>query len=75
MTEKYVSVIQDTSEGNKTKVKCAVELTKWFNVKVGLHEESALSPIHFATVINRSTNEIREETPQVMTLADDIAFC
>ena len=38
--------------GSRTTVRDAVELTKWFNIKVELHQELALS---FAIVIDRLT--------------------
>ena len=44
MTEKYVREMQDMYEGSKTIVNCAVGLTKWFNMKVGLHQRLASSP-------------------------------
>ena len=41
----------------------------------GLHEGSALSPCLFAMVIDRMTDEIREEAPWTMMFADDIVIC
>ena len=43
IAENYVRLVQDMYEENKTAVRCAVETTKSFKVKVGLHQESALS--------------------------------
>ena len=35
-----------------------------FEVKVGLHQRSALSPCLFAMAMDRMTDEIREEAPR-----------
>ncbi|KAI5089824.1 hypothetical protein C0J45_19959 [Silurus meridionalis] len=40
VSEKYVRVVQDMYEDSVTAVKCAVGITDWFKVKVGLHQGS-----------------------------------
>ena len=44
-------------------------------LKMGLHQGSSLSPCLFAMVMDRMTDEIREEAPWTMMFADDIAIC
>ena len=56
-------------------MRCAVGVTEGFEVKVGLHEGSALSPCLFAMVMDRMTDEIREEATWTMMFADDIVIC
>ena len=73
--ETYVRVVQDMYEDSITAVKCAMGLTEGFNVKVGLHQGSALSPFLFAIVIDRLTDTVREESPWTMMFADDIVIC
>ncbi|KAK3529159.1 hypothetical protein QTP70_018112 [Hemibagrus guttatus] len=51
VAEKYVRVVQDMYERSRTVVRCAVGQTEEFNVEVGLHQGSALSPFLFAMVI------------------------
>ena len=46
-----------------------------FEVKVGLHQGSALSPCLFAMLKDRMTDEIREEAPWTMMFAGDIVIC
>ena len=44
-------------------------------MKVGLHQGSALSPFLFAIVMDRLTDEVRQEAPWTMLFADDIVIC
>ena len=53
-------------------MRCAVEVTEGFEVKVGLHQGSALSPCLFAMVKDRMTDEIREEAPWTMMFAAEV---
>ena len=75
MAEKYVRLVQDMYEGSETVVRCAVGTTESFKVKVGLHQESALSPLLFAVIMDRLTDEVRREPPWTMLFADDIVIC
>ncbi|KAK3510662.1 hypothetical protein QTP70_012818 [Hemibagrus guttatus] len=52
VAEKYVRVVQDMYERSRTVVRCAVGQTEEFNVEVGLHQGSALSPFLFAIVMD-----------------------
>ena len=62
-------------DDSRTSVRCAVGVTEGFDVKVGLHQGSALSPCLFAMVMDRMADEIREEGPRTMMFADDIVIC
>ena len=42
-------------------LKCAVETTESFKVKVGLHQGSALSLFLFAVIMDRLTDAVRRE--------------
>ena len=55
----YVRLEQDMYEGSKTVVRCAIETTESFKVKIGLHQGSALSPFLFAMIMDRITDEVR----------------
>ena len=63
VAEKYVKVVQDMYEDSVTTVRCAVGMTEGFKVEVGLHQGSALSPFLFAMVMDRLTDEVRQESP------------
>ncbi|MBN3291466.1 POLR protein, partial [Polypterus senegalus] len=73
--EKYVRVVQDMYEGSVTVVRSAVGATDVFKVEEGLHQRSALSPFLFAMVMDRLTDEIRQESPWTVKFADDIVIC
>ena len=75
VAEKYVQVVQDMYDDSVTSVRCAVGTTDEFNVEVGLHQGSALSPFLFAMVMDRLTDDIRQEAPWTMMFADDILMC
>ncbi|KAK3523982.1 hypothetical protein QTP70_017489, partial [Hemibagrus guttatus] len=75
VAEKYVRVVQDMYERSRTVVRCAVGQTQEFNVEVGLHQGSALSPFLFAIVMDQLSEEVRQESPWTMMFADDIVIC
>ncbi|KAK3511623.1 hypothetical protein QTP70_013577 [Hemibagrus guttatus] len=75
VAEKYVRVVQDMYEKSRTVVRCAVGQTEEFNVEVGLHQGSALSPFLFAIVMDQLSEELRQESPWTMMFADDIVIC
>ena len=74
MAEKYVVLVQDMYEGSETVVRCAVETTESFKVKVGLHQGSALIPFLFAVIMDRLTDEVKREPPWTMLYADYIVI-
>ncbi|KAK3553051.1 hypothetical protein QTP86_031188 [Hemibagrus guttatus] len=75
VAEKYVRVVQDMYERSRTVVRCAVGQTEEFNVGLGLHQGSALSPFLFAIVMDQLSEEVRQESPWTMMFADDIVIC
>ncbi|KAK3546717.1 hypothetical protein QTP70_033372, partial [Hemibagrus guttatus] len=75
VAEKYIRVVQDMYERSRTVVRCAVGQTEEFNVEVGLHQGSALSPFLFAIVMDQLSEEVRQESPWTMMFADDIVIC
>ena len=77
LAEKFVRIVQYIIMYNDsiTAVRCAVGVTEGFEVKVGLHQGSALSPCLFAMVMGMMTDDIREEAPWTMMFADDIVIC
>ena len=74
LADKYVTIVQDMYGDSTTAVRCAVGVTEGFEVKMGLYQRSALSPCLFATVMDRMTDEVRQEAPWTMMFADDIVI-
>ena len=75
IAENYVRLLQHMYEGSKAVMRCAVGTTESFKVKVGLHQESALSPFLFAVIMDRLTDEVRREPPWTMLFGDNILIC
>ena len=75
IVETYVLLVQDMYEESETVVRCAVRTTESFEVKVGLHQGSALSPFLFSVIMDRLTDEVRRKPPWTMLFADDIVIC
>ncbi|KAK3546194.1 hypothetical protein QTP70_025231, partial [Hemibagrus guttatus] len=75
VAEKYVRVVQDMYERSRTVVRCTVGQTEEFKVEVGLHQGSALSPFLFAIVMDQLSEEVRQESPWTIMLANDIVIC
>ena len=73
--EKYVRLIQEMYKYAVTKVRSSVGETDGFEVKVGLHQGSALSPFIFNIVMDVMTREVRETVPWSIMYADDIVLC
>ena len=74
-SECYVRVAMDMYDGARTAMRSSAGLTEEFEVGVGLHQGSALSPFLFAIVMDKLTEEIRTESPWDMMFADDIVLC
>ena len=75
IVEKYVQLVQDMYEESETVVRNAIETTESFKIKVGLHQGSTLSPFLFAILMDRLTDEVRQEPLWTMLFADDIVIC
>lgn len=56
-------------------VRSAVGVTRTFKMEVRLHQGSAPSPFLVAVVIDRLTDEIKQESSWTMMFADDIEIC
>ena len=61
IVEKYVRLVQDMHEESETVVRCAIETTESFKLKVGMYQGSALSSFVFAVIMDRLTDEVRRE--------------
>ena len=73
--EKYVLLIKEMFRDVKTRVRSGAGTTEGFEVKVGLHQGSALSPFLFNTVFDVLTRGVRRGVPWSMMYADDLVLC
>jgi len=73
--DKYVRLIQDMYKGGITAVRSSVGMTNQFEVKVGVHQGSALSPFLFTIMMDTITEELREKPPWSMLYADEVVLC
>ena len=62
--EALVGALMSLYKGARTKVKVGKHLSEEFEVNVGAHQGSVLSPLLFVIVIDVVTNEIKEGTLQ-----------
>ena len=72
--EKYVRLVKATCANSTTRVRMMLENTGEFEIKVGLHQGSALSPFLCILVLDTLTNHIKTGTPCEIIFADDIAI-
>ena len=61
-------------EDSKSKVRVADRMSKEFPIKVGVHPESALSPLLFILVMDEATKECRSATFEELLYADDLVL-
>ena len=61
--EGYVKVIQDMYRRTKTRVKTKCGRTEYFELKVGLHQGSALSRFLFIIIMDVLAEEARTKPP------------
>ena len=72
-SEKYIRVIKDVYKGATTQVRSVVGTTEKFEVQVGLHQCSTLSPYIFDLVMDVMVADIKDQVPWSVLFADDVA--
>ena len=72
--EKLVRLVMETYKESKTAVRTAQRLLREFEIRVGLHQGSALSPLLFAIVTDDLSQHLREEDLWTLLFADDLAI-
>ena len=74
VSEKYIRVIKDMYRGATTQVRSVVGTTENFEVQVGLHQGSTLSPYIFDLVMDVIVADIKDQVPWSVLFADDVAL-
>ena len=72
--EECISMVKAIYEGATTVVKCNGGLSESFEMKVGLHRGSELSPLLFATILDALIEETEGDLPCEMLYADDLVI-
>ena len=73
--EAYIKIIQDMYEDCQTQVTTREGNTKYFDVKVGLHQGSAINPLLFIIIMDVLASEIDSEPPWAMLFVEDLVLC
>ena len=71
--EWLVSAVMSMYTGAKTAVRTVYGNSKGFEVKVGIHQGSALCPLLFVIVMEAISREFRVTLPWELLYADDLA--
>ena len=72
--EGYIILVQDMYRGATTRVKSKRGMSEHFEVGIGLHQVSALSPFLFIMIIDTISQDVRTELPWELLYADDLAI-
>ena len=72
--EAKVRAVMSLYEGAKTRVRVGLELSEDFEVKVGVHQGSALSVLLFAIVVDMITESVRNGLMSERLCADDLVL-
>ena len=75
ISEAYITIIQDMYKATTTRVKTGCGLTQYFNIEVGLHQGSTLSPILFIIIMDVLASSIQRDPPWAMLFVDDLVIC
>jgi exonuclease III len=74
LPECYITLIQDMYRNVRTKVKSPAGTSREFEVRVGVHQGSALSPLLFNLVMDYITRNIQTQLPWNLLYADDVVL-
>ena len=74
LPEVIVRAIMSLYDGAKTRVRVGSAYSKEFEVKVGVHQGSVLSPLLFAIVVNVITENARRGVVNELLYADDLVI-
>lgn len=72
--QRLVTAVMALYQGTKSKVKALAGESDEFEIGVGVHQGSALSPLLFITVMQEATKEARGEGPWELLYADDLVL-
>ena len=71
VVEKYVGLVHDMYQSSMKVVRCAVVVTNGFRADVGLCQVLTPNTFVFVMVMDRLTDEVRQEFPWTLMFADE----
>ena len=74
LSEVMVWAFMSLYDGAKTKVRVGFAYSEEFKVKVGVHQESVLSPLLFAIVVDVTTENARRGVVFELLYADNLVL-
>ena len=74
LSEVMVQAVMSLYDGAKTRVRVRSAYSEQFEVKVGVHQRSVLSPLLFATVVDVITKNARRDVIDEVLYADYLAL-
>ena len=74
MTEGYIRLVQDMYQDATTRVKTKRGMSEQFEVGIGFHQGSALSPFLFIMLVDTISHDVRNELRWELLYADDLAI-
>ena len=72
--ERLVRLVMMLYSNSRSCVQASGGRSEEFNIEVGVHQESALSPLLFITVMEEATKNCRESGPWELLYADDLVL-
>ena len=72
--ERLAAAVMALYVGTKSKVKTAAGTSQDFDIGVGVHQGSALSPLLFITVMEKAIKEVSGDGPWELLYADDLVL-
>ena len=74
MPERLVAAVMSLYAESRSRVKTIVGTSEAFDIRVGVHQGSALSPLLFITVMEEATRVARGDGPWELLYADDLVL-
>ncbi|KAL1446260.1 hypothetical protein WDU94_015584, partial [Cyamophila willieti] len=72
--EEYVRLIMDMYHNTTKQIRCTSGISSKFNIKVGVHQGSVLSPLLFIIIMNHLTSQKMDDLLKILLFADDIVM-
>ena len=75
VSEKYIRVVHDMYKNSSIQLRTSAGISDSFEVSVGVHQGSALSPFLFTVIMDCMSEEFWKKAPWNMMLVDNVVIC